>query len=72
MIRFIDLRGQIYFDPKENIFAFFDTIDDSFFRIDDCSVWETKEEFISDYNNTNEYIPYPLERFLNLIPDWVK
>jgi hypothetical protein len=71
MIRFIDLGKQIAVDetdedyPRE--FAFYNTIDDSFFRFNQSSTWTSFSEFALDFKGSQLL----LERFKSLCPDWV-
>lgn len=76
MIRFIDLRGQI--DEVEDTpvhFAFFDTVSDRFVEMNATQEWSSRALFVGDYR-----AEYPdgnpqsrsIERFLGLMPEWVK
>ena len=66
MKRFIDLGDQIYAgDGGAKEFAFFDTTTLKFEIHNGTSTWQTKEDFIEDYEGTQ------LQRYLSLIPsDW--
>ncbi|MFD2874056.1 hypothetical protein ACFS5N_16355 [Mucilaginibacter ximonensis] len=70
MIRFIDLRGQIYLDD-DPCFAWFTTICDRFHTFNDNQHWNSLESFISDYKAQAavQDIADPLERYLRLIPE---
>jgi len=66
MIRFIDLKDQILeYCP---MFAWYDTIADSFLEFSGNQTWESWEEFTNDYNDERD-IPksWPLKRFKTLI-----
>lgn len=77
MIRFIDLRGQIYLDdeePKaeqEPVFAFYDTVMDQFVGWDQCFVWDSIEDFRADFCFFGGWRNDFLSRYLVLLPDWV-
>lgn len=63
MIRFIDLSDQICEGEKE--FAFFNTTAYAFLTFSGNQVWDTKQDFIEDYNSDSD----ELNRYLGLIPD---
>ena len=71
MMRFIDLGKQIAVDetdpdyPRE--FAFYNTVDDSFLRFNSGSTWESWNDFLSDFDGSQEL----LLRLKNLCPVWV-
>ena len=77
MIRFIDLRGQIYLDdedPKEKqepIFAFYDTTVDQFVGWDQYYIWGSRTGFATDFWYYAGWRGIELERFLNLMHGWV-
>lgn len=70
MKRFIDIgeqTGNTHEGIKE--FAFFDTIIDEFEEFGGSCTWDTRENFISDYEEKNN--GEPIERYLGKIPsDW--
>lgn len=71
MIRFIDLRGQIYTSENDPCFTWFNTVTEVFMEFDGSNHFLSLDEFIQAYNADvlrNES-QYPLERFLRLIPD---
>ena len=67
MIRFIDLGEQILEDYP--MFAWFDTITDTFIEFAGDQRWETWEDFEEAYN-CEEDMPesWPIERFGGLFP----
>lgn len=71
MLRFIDLKGQIYPLDSDPCFAWFSTVTDMFEDFDGKQHWNSLEAFIHDYKHTSQLykIPNPLERYLNLIPE---
>ena len=71
MIRFIDLRGQIYLDESGTDFAFYDTVTDMFKTFGDTQVWECKRDFVIDFGQEWHGVSEDVDRYLNLIPDWV-
>lgn len=75
MIRFIDLRSQIYIsDYSSVVFAFFDTIVDRFIEFDGEQCWGSRQEFIDAYKADPKSKPSgsrPLHRFISLMPEWV-
>ena len=48
MIRFIDLRGQVFLDDTTPHFAFFDTIPDQFVEIAGAQEWFSIEDLQTD------------------------
>lgn len=70
MIRFIDLRDDI-FDDGEPYFAFFDTVVDKFVGWDQCYTWGDQSTFKTDFVRFNGWREMEIERFLRLIPEWV-
>ena len=71
MIRFIDLRGQIYFDDdykNSPCFAFFDTIVDRFMTFGDTQTWYGWEEFRKSYNFYAHMRDLGIKRYKHLIP----
>lgn len=77
MIRFIDLRGQVYNDddlPKEKqkmIFAFFDTCTDLFIDFNGSYVWESRADFVWDYRKEVKE-KHEFERFDSKIQVYIK
>lgn len=61
MVRFIDLTDQIKDD--EIRFAFYDTIDNTFFSFNGSQTWTNHGDFENDYDGDD------IERFENLIPN---
>jgi hypothetical protein len=59
MIRFIDIGTQIMESKK---FAFYDTVTDRFCTFSGSQTWETRKEFISDYDGDD------LLRYIILMP----
>lgn len=70
MIRFIDLRKQIGGEDEEWLreFAFFDTISSRFIEYKNAQTWNCWSDFERDHSGSEDY---SLERFKNLVPDWV-
>jgi hypothetical protein len=73
MIRFIDLRGQ----GTTYKFAFWDTTKDKFCEFFDSQAWESiddfKEAFELDGGRFSDGVRISgIERFLDLIPEWVE
>lgn len=79
MIRFIDLRGQINdatvdddhplgLDQQEPMFAFYDTVGDTFVYFNQTCVWRTRDEFLDDVHEAGNLGE---SRYLRLMPDWV-
>lgn len=71
MIRFIDLGKQIGVDDETwfRQFAFFNTVPNRFIEYNSTQVWECWKDFETDYKAS--LTEFPLERFKNLVPDWV-
>lgn len=72
MIRFIDLGNQICpydTDCDSFMFAWWDTITDTFIEFFGSQIWGTWEEFEIDHG-LEEDVPesWPLERFKKLLP----
>ena len=65
MIRFIRIDDQITQDGKGTDFSFYNTVTDRFIELDGYQVWSSWEEFVKDYEDSEEK-PYPLERFEGL------
>lgn len=61
MIRFINLKGQIYLDDSI-CFAFYNTVNDRFCTFNESQVWDSIDEFAADYEGND------LKRFISLIP----
>ena len=79
MIRFIDLRDQIIDVEDYPVhFSFYDTTGGFFLTL--CGQyqdWDSREDFLRDLENddappgTSRWLP-ERERFLSLMPEWVK
>ncbi len=72
MIRFIDLKGQMYFSKQyktDPCFAFYDTIVDRFMNFCDSEIWDTWEEFQEAYRQTSPCGLKGIERYKRLIPN---
>lgn len=78
MLRFIDLRGQVMNDDDLQVsdqwplFAFFDTITDTFQRIGGDQVWSDRATFTACYESDPQGETRPLSRFIGLMPEWVR
>jgi hypothetical protein len=75
MIRFIDLRGQIYEVEDTPVhFAFFETVTETFLRIDNNEEWTTRADFERDHRAEygERVAARTLLRFTKLMPEWVK
>ena len=69
MIRFIDLRGQIFLDDPSPYFAFYDTVHDRFLMdVDGAQAWESFEEFKDRQFIDDEMFT----RCRELCPSWAK
>ncbi len=68
MIRFIDLGDQLL--EGTPMFAWYDTVVDSFERYNDSEAWETWSEFQNDYLVEKGYSPKSrsLDRYKRLFP----
>ena len=73
MIRFIDLGNQIYpldTDRDSFMFAWYNTVVDSFEEYGDSQIWETWEEFERDFKGEFGQ-GCDIERYQSLFPkDW--
>lgn len=63
MLRFIDLGDQII--EGERQFTFYDTVTDSFCVFSGTQVWNSRFDFINDFDDMDQDIT----RYLVLIPD---
>lgn len=78
MIRFIDLGNQIYPYNKERdsfMFAWWNTVTDTFETHNYSQAWETWEEFEHDFHGNEAYVYiegiHDIERYRGLFPkDW--
>ena len=72
MIRFIDLGKQIATDPNDpewsREFAFYDTLSASFISLDGQSVFDSREDVLTNLDEDN---PAYVRRILGLLPEWV-
>jgi hypothetical protein len=85
MIRFIDLGIQISCDPEgDRHFTFFDTITDTFIRVNDEQIWTAWIDFEEDFMKMLQdpdvdsgflFAEWPanqyLKRLKSLCPQWV-
>ena len=71
MIRFIDIGNQIYIDIEhEDMFSFYCTVWDKYEQFAGNSAWQSKSEFIEDYNfEADNRVVDDLDRYINLIPE---
>ena len=78
MIRFIDLGNQIYPLSEERdsfMFAWWNTVTDSFEEYNFSQAWETWEDFEHDFHDDEAYVYiegiHDIERYRGLFPkDW--
>ncbi len=68
MIRFINLKGQIYLED-EPCFAFYNTITDEFITLIGNQTWDDWKEFEKDYYSSNITHNWDIDRFKSLIPE---
>lgn len=72
MIRFINLKGQMYPNGTEPSFSFYSTITDTFYNFNGsqyCDSWEEFEEsYNEEANDENWKEDQSLERFKRLVP----
>lgn len=68
-MRFIDLRRQIIITDNYPMFAFFDTVTDTFVTINGNQTWSSQQEIIKDIKSENPH--NPTERFERLLESWV-
>ena len=70
MIRFIDLRGQIFLDDTTPHFAFFDTIPDQFVVIAGAQAWHSIQDLQEDMDlegrDTPKWLISGLDRIFGL------
>lgn len=75
MIRFIDLRDQIIDIEDDPVrFAFYDTVTSCFLDLNGSQDWDRREDFIADHaaSGIGEHESRKVQRFLGLMPEWVK
>lgn len=79
MIRFIDLRGQVFNDDdlpeaeREPLFAFYDTVTSRFLTFSRSQVWSSAGAFGLDHATEKPGSRcWPLARFTSLMPEWAR
>lgn len=71
MIRFIDIGKQVGLDEEwGREFCFWNTVTDRFIEFAGHQMWRSWEDFREDYEY-EKTLPYPIERFKNVCPDWI-
>lgn len=55
-------------------FAFYDTVQSRFLELDGSQDWDSRADFIDDHkaSGIGEHESRKLERFIGLMPEWVK
>lgn len=67
MVVYIHIGNQIL--SEDNSFSFYNTVTDRFFEFNGYQVFDSKEDFIDSYKDSEVSKNYELERFINKIPN---
>lgn len=62
MIRFIDLRGQVFLESDCPYFTFFDTVTDTFCTFAGTHAWSSIEDLESDMKAEEGFVDLPQEQ----------